>query len=97
MKTGKNRTMSICVSDIPKERILKHKNGKMYLNISTYDYDSPDKYDNDFSVSIPLTREELDRKKNGEDIKRIFIGSGRIWPDNSMQPISNKDEDDLPF
>lgn len=97
MKTGKNRTMSICVSDIPKERILKHQNGKMYLNIATYDYDAPDQYDNDFSVSIPLTREEIERKKNGEDVKRTFIGNGRIWPDTSMQPITTEDEDDLPF
>lgn len=27
-KQGKLRTMSICVSDIPKERILLHENGK---------------------------------------------------------------------
>ncbi len=63
MKQGKSRTMSICVSDIPKDRILKHQNGKMYLSISTYDNDEPDKYDNDFSVSLPLTKEEIEAKK----------------------------------
>ena len=39
---GKNRTMSICLSDIPKERILKHENGKMYLPLQTWDNDEPD-------------------------------------------------------
>lgn len=74
MKNGKSRTMSICVSDIPKDRILKHHNGKMYLSISTYDYDEPDKFDNDFSVSIPLSKQELEekkgRKKSGQDFYR---------------------------
>ena len=94
---SKNRTMSLCVSDIPKDRILKHKNGKMYLNISTYDYDEPDKYKNDFSVSLPLTKEEIEKKKAGETIKRVFLGNGKIWPDTEMQPITEDDEDGLPF
>ena len=94
---SKNRTMSLCVSDIPKDRILKHKNGKMYLNISTYDYDEPDKYKNDFSVSLPLTKEEIEKKEAGETIKRVFLGNGKIWPDTEMQPITEDDEDGLPF
>ena len=94
---SKNRTMSLCVSDIPKDRILKHKNGKMYLNITTYDYDAPDQYGNNFSVSLPLTKEEIEKKKAGETIKRVFLGNGKIWPDNEMQPITEDDEDGLPF
>ena len=63
MKQGKTRTMSICLSDIPKDRILKHENRKLYLPLQTYDYDEPDKYDNDFSVSISLNKEEIESKK----------------------------------
>ena len=95
---GRNRTMSICLSDIPKERILKHQNGKMYLNLATYDLDKPDQYDNDFSVSIPLTKEEIERKKNGETVLRTFLGNGRIWADKSnTAPATAEDVDDLPF
>ena len=94
---GKSRTMSICLTDIPKNRILKHSNGKLYLNLQTYDYDTPDQYDNDFSVSIPLTKEELEIKKSGGEVKRIFLGNGRIWADTGMQPASEDDVDDLPF
>jgi len=97
MKTGRNRTMSICLTDLPKERIMKHSNGKLYLNLSTYDYDEPDQFDNDFSVSIPLTKEEIESKKNGQEVKRIFLGNGRIWEDKGMQASSEKDHDDLPF
>lgn len=96
-KQGKSRTMSICVSDIPKDRILKHSNGKMYLSISTYDYDEPDQFDNDFSVSISPNKEEVEARKNGEKINRIFIGNGRIWENQGMQPTTEEDHDDLPF
>lgn len=97
MKTGKSRTMSICVSDIPKERILKHENGKMYINVSTWDYDEPDQYDNDFSVSMSPTKQEIEKRKAGEKIDRVFIGNGRIWDQKTMQPISQQEVDDLPF
>ena len=97
MKQGKTRTMSICLSDIPKERILKHSNGKLYLPIQTYDHDEPDRFDNDFSVSISLTKEEIEARKNGEKINRVFIGNGRIWEDTGMQQASEEDTDYLPF
>lgn len=89
--------MSICLSDIPKERILKHQNGKLYLPVQTYDYDEPDRFDNDFSVSISLTKEEIERKKAGEKVNRVFIGNGKIWEDRGMQQASGEDIDDLPF
>lgn len=95
---GRNRTMSICLSDIPKDRILKHQNGKLYLNLATYDLDAPDKFDNDFSVSIPFTKEELERKKNGETVLKVFLGNGRIWEDKSnVSAATAADVQDLPF
>lgn len=97
MKQGRSRTLSICVSDIPKDRILKHENGKMYMNISTWDYDQEDQYGNDFSVSMSPTKEEIERKKTGEKVDRVFIGNGRIWEQKEMQPISQEEIDDLPF
>lgn len=97
MKQGRTRTMSICLTDIPKDKILKHENGKLYLSVQTYDYDEPDKFDNDFSVSVCLTKDELEQKKQGADIKRSFIGNGRIWEDKGIQQASEEDLDDLPF
>lgn len=101
MKQGKRRTMSICLTDIDKTKILVHENGKKYLSIETWDYDEPDKYDNDFSVSMCLSKEEIEKKKTGEDIKRVFIGSGRIWEQlESTRPITQEEidkDDDLPF
>lgn len=100
-KQGKKRTMSLCVSDIPKERILIHENGKKYLMIETWDYDAPDKYDNDFSVSLSRNKEEAERVKSGEKIDRIFVGSGRIWEQKETTREITKQEaenaTDLPF
>lgn len=90
--------MSICLTDIPKERLIKHENGKIYLPVQTYDYDEPDRYDNDFSVSMQLTKQEIEAKKNGTTVNRVFIGNGKIWPDNyNTRPLSESEYDDLPF
>lgn len=97
MKTGRSRSLSICVSDIPKDRILKHENGKMYMNLSTWDNDEPDKFGNDFSISMSPTKEEIERRKAGEKVDRIFIGNGKIWETKEMEAITEKDHDDLPF
>lgn len=103
MKQGKRRTMSICLSDIPKERILLHENGKKYLLLETWDNDEPDKYDNDFSVSIQRNKDEVERSKNGETINRIYLGNGRIWEPKGLREATPEEVqemiegDDLPF
>jgi len=97
MKQGKSRTLSICVSDIPKSRILKHENGKSYMNISTWDNDQEDKFGNDFSVSMSPTKEEIEKRKSGEKVDRIFIGNGKIWEQKEMRPVTQEEADDLPF
>jgi len=56
---AKLRTMNICLSDIPKNKMFKSKKtGKYYINLQTWDYDQTDQYKNDFSVSIIPTEEE---------------------------------------
>jgi hypothetical protein len=96
MKQGRKRTMSICLSDIPKDRILKHENGKLYLSVQTYDYDEPDRFDNDFSISCSKTKEEIEKSKAGEKVNLHFIGNGRIWEDNdAMKPLTEKEQADL--
>lgn len=99
-KQGKKRTMSICVSDIPKERIFIHENGKKYLMLESWDNDEPDKYDNDFSISISRNKDEVEKIKAGEKLKRIFIGNGRIWEQKEAMREMTEEElkhDDIPF
>jgi hypothetical protein len=103
MKQGKKRTFSICLTDIPKERILIHENGKKYLNLETWDLDEP-KFDNDFSVKVSLNKEELEKVKAGEKIYGATLGWGRIWESVSKSHEATPEElkqmeenDDLPF
>ena len=86
-KQGKRRTFSICLTDIPKDKILIHDNGKKYLNMETWDNDEPDKFDNDFSVRVCLNKAEIEKKKAGEEVKSVYLGNGRIW-----EPVSKVHE-----
>lgn len=96
---GKNRTLSICITDVPKDRYTKHKNGKLYLNLKTYDYQEKDRFGYDFSVSLPYTDDEQKRKEKGGKVDILFVGSGKIWEDKSnFVPATTKEvEDDLPY
>ena len=101
---GRRRTFSICLTDIPKERILIHENGKKYLNLETWDNLEKDKYDNDFSVRVCLSKEQIEAKKSGETVLSTYLGNGRIWEATSKvheatpEEIKEMEEtDDLPF
>ena len=76
---SKLRTFTICLDDIPQDRIIHHENGKKYISAKSYDYDATNDRDDDFSISLLLTKEEQEKKKQGEKINQIFIGSGKIW------------------
>jgi hypothetical protein len=100
MKTARKRTMSICLTDLKEkaaDKIVKASNGKLYISIETYDYDEPDKYDNDFSVSVCRSKQEAERIKAGQKIDRVFIGNGRIWEDQEPTAPTDQEINDLPF
>lgn len=75
MKTGRFRTMAICLSDLPKDKIYTAGNGKKYISLATWDYnpDDPQYKDHDFSVSVTRTPQE---KKEQKPI--VWIGNGCI-------------------
>lgn len=97
-------TASICLTDIPKEKITKsEKNGKSYLNILISDKKETDQFGNNISISIGKTKDE---RESGVDT--IWIGSGKRWDDkpkpeptynnNSQQrEIKTDESDSLPF
>jgi len=75
MKTGRLRTMNICLSDLPKDKIYTAGNNKKYISITTWDYapGDPQYNDSDFSVSVTRTAQEKQDKK-----PLVFIGGGVI-------------------
>lgn len=96
-------TGSICVSDIPKEKIWTAKSGKKYVSIKMWINDEPDQYGNNASVQVGQTKEEIDQK-----LKAIYIGNLKNYQSeqkespkanvkSSVQNNAPEIEDDLPF
>lgn len=76
---SKLRTLQICISDIPEDRILKHENGKSYIFLKSYDYEKTNERDDDFSISLVATPHEQKEIKEGKKINQIYVGTGKIW------------------
>lgn len=70
---------SICLSDIPKEKIKAAANGKKYLNICVAERRQPDQYDNTHTIYCSQDKEERDAKAD-----KRYIGSGRAY---NPQPV----------
>lgn len=91
---------SICLSDIPKDHIKAHTNGKKYLSIVVADLRDADEYGNTHSIYISQTKEEREARE-----KRTYIGRGKEVVFQSARPSVEQveelpvaeDIDDLPF
>lgn len=64
--------LSICLSDIPRDRIKQANNGKKYLNITVQDLKEADDYGNTHSLYCTQTKEEREAHE-----KRTYIGRGK--------------------
>lgn len=97
--------VSICLSDIPKERIkTSEKNGKKYISIVVADKRETDQYGNDTTVYISQQKEERDA-----EVPKIYIGNGKkvafnggnqqqaAQPTQQQQQQAPPEVDDLPF
>jgi hypothetical protein len=92
--------VSICLSDIPREKLKKATNGKIYVNLIVAERREPDQFGNDLTVYVDQTKEEREVKA-----EKTYIGAGRNYsfspantsPDsvNDMPPIT--DSDPLPY
>lgn len=82
------RTLSICLSDIPKDKIKVAGNQKAYVNLTIFDNEKTDEYGNDFSVQVGKTKEEVEA-----GAKTVYVGNGKIWGKKE----TNNSIADLPF
>lgn len=91
---------SICLTDIPKDRIKCADNGKKYLSITVQDLREADEYGHTHSIFISQSKEERESKE-----KRTYVGRGRAVVFNQPQPTIEQvaamppaeDIEDLPF
>ena len=80
---------SICLSDIPKERIKKAENGKVYVNIALYAMRKEDDYGNHYVASCAPKQEER------KDDVNYLVGKFRVLPPKN-EPNTPEDIDNLP-
>jgi len=59
--------LSICLSDLPKEKITTAKNGKKYINLVMWENREVDKFGNTHSIQV--------NKKEKEE-PTIYVGNG---------------------
>lgn len=96
--------LSICLSDIPKEKMKRAENGKIYVNLTVIPLKEEtvkaDEYGNTHAVCVSRSKEERDAK-----VPVTYIGRGKEYifaptpqcPESvdALPPISP--DDDLPF
>lgn len=90
-------TISLCLSDIPKEKIKQGENGKKYINLILSERKQVGNYGETHALSISKTKEERDM-----NVDTIYVGSGKEYSKKtvSAEDIDNMPEaesDDLPF
>ena len=87
---------SICLSDIPKEKITtSEKNGKKYLNFNLWVNDAEDQYGNIGSINVSQSKEE---REAGQ--KKVYFGNIKEVKKSETAPQSGSadtDDDLLPF
>lgn len=86
--------LSICLSDLPKEKITTAKNGKKYINLVMWENREVDKFGNTHSIQV--------NKKEKEE-PTIYVGNGvdksLVHPTLEPAPATNNlgDDSGLPF
>jgi len=87
--------IGITLSDIPKDKIINHSNGKKYINLTITAMKSPDSYNNTHTCFIQQTKEEREAK-----IDRVYLGKGKefIFGNKPVSTaVSEEDDNDFPF
>ena len=93
-------TISLCLSDIPRDRIKQVGNGKKYINLMLSERKEIGKYGETHTLVVSKTKEE-----RGLNEPTIYVGSGKKYEQQSVAttpesvddfPKANE-VDDLPF
>jgi hypothetical protein len=90
--------ISICLTDIPKDKIKTAKNGKKYMNFCVASLREESKYGDTHTVFVQQTKEEREAKT-----PVTFVGSGKEFVPQaaSVESVENMpladSVDDLPF
>lgn len=85
-------TGSICASDIPKEKLKKANNGKLYLDVNIWVNEEKDQYGNTGSIQVGQTKDEREAKA-----VKVYLGNFKPVEATQPTPASQEDTEALPF
>ena len=87
-------TVSVCLSDIPKSKIVEAKNGKKYVNLVLEERREVGQYGETHMLYMSQTKEERQNKD-----KKVFVGSGKEYKfEKRQEDVPDSDVGDgLPF
>lgn len=87
-------TVSVCLTDIPKSKIVEAKNGKEYVNLVLDERREVGRYGDTHMLYMSQTKEERENKE-----KRTFVGSGKEYKfEKKQEDVPDSDGGDgLPF
>jgi hypothetical protein len=86
--------LSICLSDLPKEKITTAKNGKKYINLVMWENREVDKFGNTHSIQVNKKEKEEPTIYVGNGVDKSIVPS--VPQEQVMSNVSN-DLSDLPF
>lgn len=92
--------LSVCLTDLPKDKIKLAENGKKYISLTLRDLQNADAYGNTHTLFVSQTKEEREAKAN-----RTYVGRGKEVVFRAATPTIEDVEslpaaenlDDLPF
>ena len=94
-------TLSICLTDLPKEAIQTGKNGKKYINLVCDKRKSESQYGETHTVYLSQSKEQRDAK-----VDKVYVGGGKeyVFGEQPKQQATQSRpkaepqvDDDLPF
>ena len=95
-------SVSIDVTAIDKAKLVKHQNGKVYLNMTTFvDPENEDKYGQHGFITQETTKEERDAGFQAPILGncKVFFNDGETQPapPSMIEPADDFTNDDIPF
>jgi hypothetical protein len=91
-------TISICLSDLPKDKIKQADNGKKYINLILSERKEEGKFGETHTLSVSRTKEE-----RAAQVPTVYVGSGKEYQPQPSTPQNvdtlpvAEDDGDLPF
>lgn len=85
-------SFSICLTDIPKDKIQTGKNGKKYLNLNQYvDTEEESQYGTHGSITVAQSQEEREAKA-----PKVYLGNAKVYYNSEAGKVAQSTQPNTP-